>query len=289
LVSLNYPLKNGDVVEILTSKSSKGPSRDWMNQNLGYLRTSHGREKVRQWFKRQERAENIARGKELLEREMARLGTTLPEMQPELLRIFKFEDHEDFYLRVGYGEISTQHVGNKIAALIRETEEVHEEVEAPTQPTFTPNIEVLGSGDLLTRLSRCCSPVPGDEIIGYVTRGAGVAIHRSDCPNVLHEDETERLIDVEWGRRGQMYPVAVHIEAWDRVGLLRDVATLVAEEAVNMVGVHTQEGEDGHITIFMTLETSGVEQLSRMLNKLEVIRGVLSVSRRIGGGGRKKS
>ncbi|MCH8201202.1 MAG: bifunctional (p)ppGpp synthetase/guanosine-3',5'-bis(diphosphate) 3'-pyrophosphohydrolase, partial [Chloroflexi bacterium] len=283
LVSLNSPLKNGDVTEILTSKSSKGPSRDWMNQNLGYLRTSHGREKVRQWFKRQERAENIARGKEMLEREMARLGTSLPEMLKELLSIFKFEDSEDFYLRVGYGEISTQHVGNKIASLIRETEEVHE-VEAPAQPVFTPNIQVLGTGDLLTRLSRCCSPVPGDEIIGYVTRGEGVAVHRRDCPNVLHEDETERLIDVEWGRRGQMYPVAVNIEAWDRVGLLRDVATLVAEEAVNMVGVHTQEGEDGHITIFMTLETSGVEQLSRMLNKLEVIRGVLSVSRRIGGG-----
>jgi len=287
LVSLNSPLKNGDVIEILTSKSSKGPSRDWMNQNLGYLRTSHGREKVRQWFKRQERAENIARGKEMLEREMSRLGTSLPEMQAELLRIFKFEDNEDFYLRVGYGEISTQHVGNKIASLIRETEEVHE-VEAPAQPTFTPNIQVLGTGDLLTRLSRCCNPVPGDEIIGYVTRGEGVSVHRRDCPNVLHEDEKERLIDVEWGRRGQMYPVAVHIEAWDRVGLLRDVATLVAEETVNMVGVHTQEGEDGHITIFMTLETTGVEQLSRMLNKLEVIRGVLSVSRRIGGGSARR-
>ncbi len=124
--------------------------------------------------------------------------------------------------------------------------------------------------------------MPGDQIIGYVTRGEGVSVHRRDCPNVLHEDEPERLIDVEWGRRGQMYPVAVYIEAWDRVGLLRDVATLVAEEAVNMVGVHTEEGDDGHITIFMTLETSGVEQLSRMLNKLEAIRGVLSVSRRIG-------
>ncbi|RLC58796.1 MAG: (p)ppGpp synthetase [Chloroflexi bacterium] len=283
LVSLNNPLKNGDVIEILTSKSSKGPSRDWMNQNLGYLRTSHGREKVRQWFKRQERAENIARGKEMLEREMSRLGTSLPEMQADLLRIFKFEDNEDFYLRVGYGEISTQHVGNKIAALIRETEEVHP-VEAPAERTYTPNIQVLGTGDLLTRLSRCCSPVPGDEIIGYVTRGEGVSVHRRDCPNVLHEEEPERLIDVEWGRRGQMYPVAVHIEAWDRVGLLRDLATLVAEEAVNMVGVHTQEGEDGHITIFMTLETTGVEQLSRMLNRLEAIRGVLSVSRRVGGG-----
>ena len=133
---------------------------------------------------------------------MARLGTSLPEMQAELLRIFKFEDHEDFYLRVGYGEISTQHVGNKIASLIRETEEVHE-VEAPAQPAFTPNIQVLGTGDLLTRLSRCCNPVPGDEIIGYVTRGEGVAVHRRDCPNVLHEDDTERPSDVERGRRGE--------------------------------------------------------------------------------------
>jgi GTP pyrophosphokinase len=288
LVSLNYPLKNGEVVEILTSKSSKGPSRDWMNQNLGYLRTTHAREKVRAWFKRQEREENIARGKEMLEREMARLGTSLPERQAELLRIFKFEDAEDLYLRVGYGEISTQHVANKIASLMRETEEV-QQVAAPKQKTYTTSIQVLGTGDLLTRLSRCCNPVPGDQIIGYVTRGEGVSVHRTDCPNILHEDERERLIDVEWGKRGEMYPVAVQIEAWDRVGLLRDVATLVAEETVNMVGVHTQEGEDGHITIFVTLETTGVEQLSRMLNKLEGIRGVLSVHRRIDGSSARKT
>jgi GTP pyrophosphokinase len=288
LVSLNYPLKNGEVVEILTSKSSKGPSRDWMNQNLGYLRTTHAREKVRAWFKRQERTENIARGKEMLEREMARLGTSLPEMQAELLRIFKFEDAEDLYLRVGYGEISTQHVANKIASLMREEEEV-QQVSAPQQRQYTTGIQVLGTGDLLTRLSRCCNPVPGDQIIGYVTRGEGVSVHRTDCPNVLHEEERERLIDVAWGQRGQMYPVAVQIEAWDRVGLLRDVATMVAEETVNMVGVHTQEADDGHITIFVTLETSGVEQLSRMLNKLEGIRGVLSVGRRIDGSSARKS
>jgi GTP pyrophosphokinase len=219
---------------------------------------------------------------------MARLGTSLPERQAELLRIFKFEDAEDLYLRVGYGEISTQHVANKIASLMRETEEV-QQVAAPKQKTYTTSIQVLGTGDLLTRLSRCCNPVPGDQIIGYVTRGEGVSVHRTDCPNILHEDERERLIDVEWGKRGEMYPVAVQIEAWDRVGLLRDVATLVAEETVNMVGVHTQEGEDGHITIFVTLETTGVEQLSRMLNKLEGIRGVLSVHRRIDGSSARKT
>jgi len=282
LVSLNFVLKNGEVVEILTSKTSKGPSRDWMNPNLGYLRTTHAREKVRAWFKRQERAENIARGKELVEKELARIGTSLSEMQEELLRTFKFDDVDDFFLRVGYGEISTQHIANKIAHVLEETVEPPQ-FEAPSEATYTTSIHVLGTGDLLTRLSKCCNPVPGDKIIGYVTRGEGVSVHRRNCKNILNEDEKERLVDVEWGQRGQMYPVAVHIEAWDRVGLLRDVSTMVAEDKVNMVGVHTQEGNDGHITIHVTLETSGIEQLARILNRLESIRGVLSVSRRLEG------
>jgi GTP pyrophosphokinase len=282
LVSLNFTLKNGEVVEILTSKSSKGPSRDWMNPNLGYLRTTHAREKVRAWFKKQERAENVARGKEMIEKELARMGTSLSEMQADLLRMFKFEDTEELFLRVGYGEISTQHIANKIASLIEETTEI-EEVEAPFKATFTTSIRVLGTGDLLTRIARCCNPVPGDPIIGYVTRGEGVSVHRKNCKNVLHETETERLVDVEWGQRGQLYPVSVQVEAWDRVGLLRDISTLCAEERVNMTGVHTQEGEDGHITIFVTLETGGVEQLTRLLSKLEGIRGVLTVNRRLEG------
>jgi GTP pyrophosphokinase len=280
LVSLNFTLKNGEVVEILTSKSSKGPSRDWMNPNLGYLRTTHAREKVRQWFKKQERAENVARGKEMIEKELARMGTSLSEMQADLLRMFKFDDTEELFLRVGYGEISTQHIANKIASLIEETAELAE-FEAPAKATYTTSIRVLGTGDLLTRIARCCNPVPGDQIIGYVTRGEGVSVHRRNCKNVLHEAETERLVDVEWGQRGQLYPVSVHIEAWDRVGLLRDVSTLCAEERVNMTGVHTQEADDGHITIFVTLETGGIEQLTRLLSKLEGIRGVVSVSRRL--------
>jgi GTP diphosphokinase / guanosine-3',5'-bis(diphosphate) 3'-diphosphatase len=281
LVPLNYQLKNGEVVEILTSKSSKGPSRDWMNPNLGYIRTTNAREKIRQWFKRQERAENIARGKEMVEKELQRLGASLSEMEDQLLKLFKFEDLDDFLLRVGYGEVSTQHIANKLASVLQEEEdEAAVETVAPPARVYSTNISVLGTGDLLTRLARCCNPVPGDDIIGFVTRGEGVSIHRTDCRNIINEDERERLVDVEWGRRGQMYPVDVHIEAWDRVGLLRDISTMVAEERVNMVGVHTQEGDDGQITIFVTLETSGVEQLTRLLNRLEAIRGVLSVSRR---------
>ncbi len=280
LVPLNYHLKNGEVVEILTAKSSKGPSRDWLNANLGYIRTTHAREKIRQWFKRQERAENISRGKEMVEKELHRLGTSLPEMEAQLLKLFKFEELDDFFLRVGYGEISTQQISTKVASIIQEQEPVIETVEEPSRATYTTSIRVLGTGDLLTRLARCCNPVPGDAIIGYVTRGEGVSVHRKDCRNMLNEDEKERIVDVEWGRRGQLYPVAVHIEAWDRVGLLRDITTLVAEERVNMVGVHTQEQDDGHIMIFVTLETSGIQQLTRLLSKMEAIRGVLSVSRK---------
>jgi GTP diphosphokinase / guanosine-3',5'-bis(diphosphate) 3'-diphosphatase len=165
--------------------------------------------------------------------------------------------------------------------LLEAHEQPIETAPAPTQSTYTTGTSVLGTGDLLTRLARCCNPVPGDKITGYVTRGEGVSVHRADCRNVLSDFEKERLVDVEWGRRGQLYPVAVHIDAWDRMGLLRDISTMVAEEKVNMVGVHTQEGTDGHITIFVTLETAGVEQLSRLLTKLEGIRGVVSVSRRV--------
>src|SRR2546422_3044715 len=188
LVSLNYQVKNGEVIEVLTSKSSKGPSRDWMNSNLGFIRTTHAREKIRQWFKRQERAENIARGKEMVEKELHRLGTSVSEMEQQLLKMFKFEDLEDFFLRVGYGEISTQQIGTKIASLLQEQEDTVQTVTAPSKPTYSTTINVLGTGDLLTRMARCCSPVPGADIIGYITRGEGVSVHRRDCSNVLNED-----------------------------------------------------------------------------------------------------
>ncbi|HXG35610.1 MAG TPA: bifunctional (p)ppGpp synthetase/guanosine-3',5'-bis(diphosphate) 3'-pyrophosphohydrolase, partial [Dehalococcoidia bacterium] len=188
LVPLNYELKNGEVVEVLSSKSSRGPSRDWLNANLGYIRTSHAREKVRQWFKRQERAENIARGKEMLEKELHRLGVTLSSVEADLLRIFRYENLDDFCLQVGYGGISTQQVTSKLAPLLQ-TETAAQPSLPPAPRAYSTNIYVLGTGDLLTRLARCCDPVPGDDILGYVTRGEGVTIHRRDCKNILHEDE----------------------------------------------------------------------------------------------------
>ncbi len=138
---------------------------------------------------------------------------------------------------------------------------------------------MLGAGDVLTALARCCNPLPGDEIIGYVTRLRGVTVHRRDCINVVRASEPERLIAVEWGRDQNLYPVSVRLEAWDRVGLLRDISTIVAEEKINMIGVRTQEHNDRTTTVFLTLETTGISQLSRVLSKLEGVRGTVSVAR----------
>lgn len=281
LVSLNTQIENGDIVQIMKSKTLRGPSRDWLNANLGYVKTSHAREKIRQWFKRQERAENIDRGRELLEKELRRLGMSISERQDDLLKLFHSENLDDFLAAIGYGGVNIQQVSLRLASL---TQSETEPVLPPPQgdgrrQTVAPSIQVLGSGDLLTQISRCCGPVPGDDILGYVTRSRGVSIHRRDCTNIVHADEPERLIEVSWGTQEQSYPVAVRIEAYDRVGLLRDISQLVADEKVNMAGVHTQEHGDRTTSVYVTLEIAGIEQLTRLLNKAEMIRGVISASR----------
>jgi GTP pyrophosphokinase len=287
LVALNHQLQNGDVVEILTSKAPRGPSRDWLNPNLGYVMTNHSREKIRAWFKQQERATNVERGRDQLHKELRRLGLSLPDVQEILLEAFKYEELDDFLAALGYGGVSLHQIATRLTPLVREREELaRPAVEAPQTPVYTSNIEVLGTGDLLTQLARCCNPVPGDPVIGYVTRSRGVTVHRRDCHNVLHEDEPERLVEVEWGGGHQLYPVAIRIEAWDRVGLLRDIGSIVAEEKVNMQGVRTQEHSDRTVSVYITLQTTGVDQLTRLLSKLESVRGVFSVDRHIEGGRR---
>jgi len=284
--SLNSTLRNGDVVEIIRSRTSKGPSRDWLNSNLGYVRTAHSKEKIRQWFRKQERAENIERGRELVSKEMRRLGVELSERQDQLLSLFNYPAWEDFLAALGYGGVSTSSIAKKLGALIQDEEAA---AEPPPQLPLkqapatlgSPGLRVLGVGNLLTTMARCCHPVPGDQIVGYVTRTRGVTIHRADCHNVLNEEERERIVEVEWGTVTKLYPVSVRIEAWDRVGLLRDITTVVTEDKVNMVGVRTQENGDGLVSVLATLETTGIEQLSRLLSRIEIIRGVRSVERNI--------
>ncbi|MCK4964649.1 MAG: bifunctional (p)ppGpp synthetase/guanosine-3',5'-bis(diphosphate) 3'-pyrophosphohydrolase, partial [Dehalococcoidia bacterium] len=273
MVSLTYQLQNGDTVEILTAKKGKGPSRDWLNPALGYLNTSHAREKVRQWFRKQERSENIQRGRELLEKELRRLGISVSD--EELADLFKRDSVEDFFAAIGYGDISPHQIATKLT--VAQEKPFHEI--APAQKGVKSAIQVMGVGDLLTHIAPCCNPVPGEKIIGYVTRTKGISVHRSDCTNIANIDEKERLIEVEWGQQDQFYSVPVHIEAFDHVGLLRDISAIVAEEGVNIATANIDNHEDHVTAILLTLQTRSISQLSRLFSKLEGVRGVISVTR----------
>jgi len=274
LVPLDYELKNGDVVAIMATKGEKGPSLDWLNPHLGFVKTSHAKEKIRQWFKRQERTENIERGRQLLEKELRHLGITME--REELAESFNFSNVEDFLAAIGYGGISTHQIAVKLAAQ-EEAPRVIPEV-APRKPVPS-TVHVLGVGNLVTHLAQCCHPVPGDKIIGYITRSRGVTIHRLDCYNVLHEDEKDRLVPVEWGQVDSLYPVNIQVEAWDRVGLMRDITTVVAEEKVNITSLATHNHDDRRTTMDFTLETQGLAQLSRLLKKIESVKGVTRIVR----------
>jgi GTP pyrophosphokinase len=275
LVPLNYQLKNGDVVEVMSAKGEKGPSRDWLRPQLGYIKTSHAREKIRQWFKKRERVENIERGRELLEKDMRRLGVKLGERE-ELAKLFKYDSVDDFLAAIGYGGITTHQIASRLAAQ-QERPSGITGVTPPKPPLSA--VQVLGVGDMVTQLAQCCHPVPGDKIVGYITRGRGVTIHRRDCHNIINEDEKERLIPVGWGQSDGVYPVSIQVEAWDRVGLVRDITTVVAEEKINIAAMNTVQHDDHTVTGYFTLEMKGLAQLSRLLGRIEGIRGVIGVSR----------
>jgi GTP diphosphokinase / guanosine-3',5'-bis(diphosphate) 3'-diphosphatase len=289
LVPLTYQLQNGDVVEIVTSRSSRGPSRDWLNPNAGYARTGNARSKIRQWFKRQEREENVLRGKEMVERELKRLGASVSELLPEMQKWFKAETADDLYASVGFGGISMSQVAGRLALFLHKDDVVAEHPSAPSteRADHDRTIRVLGTGDVLTQMARCCGPVPGDHIVGYVTRARGVTVHRTDCPNVVHSREKERFVDVEWGTSGRMFPVAIKVEAWDRVGLIRDLSTVIADERINIGSLTTDPHDDRTVTVSITFETTGVEQLYRLFARIEGIQGVFGVARETDAGVRE--
>jgi guanosine-3',5'-bis(diphosphate) 3'-pyrophosphohydrolase len=281
LVPLDYRLRNGDIVEIITTKAAHGPSRDWLN----IVRTNQAREKIRQWFKRQQRDENITQGKEILDRELRRLahetlGSLAGEKLVEIASQLHYRELDDFYAAIGYGAVSPASVVSKL--------EVHDDVAialpevAPPAAPSTTGVRVKGVGDLLVRFAKCCSPIPGDPILGYVTRGKGVTIHRATCPSVLSERDIERLIDVEWEAAGQQtYPITVRIEAIDRQGLLNEITNVVAEHKVNIVAASIGVHPDGMATLTATLKVTSLQQLSRVLSRIERVKDVTSVTREV--------
>ena len=275
LVPLDHQLNNGDTVEILTTKVARGPSLDWLNPDFGYVRSASAREKIRQWLRKQTRRVNIQRGRELLRKELRWLNVPIDEAA--VGRMFTYDSPEEFLSALGSGGITETQVFAKLTA---QQEKSPAEIREPL-PLPSPNsgVQVLGVGDLLIQMGLCCNPLPGEEIIGYITRSGGVTVHKRSCPNLRNEDERGRLVKVEWGQTRELYPVRITIEARDRVGLLRDITTQVSEQGVNIASVVTTENTDGTATTSLTLYTTGVAQLGRLFSKLEGVRGVLSAIR----------
>ena len=277
LVSLDTPLQNGDTVEIMTTKSNRGPSPDWLNSNLGYINSASARQKVRQWFHRQARGSNIERGRDKLRKELRRLNLQLEES--EILSLVKFDSMEDFLLSLGSGGLSEGQLAHRLSLAARQEPALPQIKNNLPLSSPSSGISVLGVGDLLIRMAGCCNPIPGDEIAGFVTRVRGVTVHKKDCISLRNEDEPERIVHVSWGEVKELYPVRVCIEAYDRVGLLRDVTVRVSEEKVNIASVVTQEKSDGTVTMELTLHTTGLDQLGKLFAKLEGVRSVTSVTR----------
>ena len=278
LVSLDTALENGDTVEVLNSKSDRGPSLDWLNPNKGYVRSAGARQSVRQWFRRQERSANIQRGKELMRREMRRLNQKVDDKT--ILDLFKVDSMDDLLANLGSGNIADSLLSHRLAQIGLETDEPLTQ-RRNDLPLSSPSsgITVLGVGDLLIRIGRCCNPIPGDPIIGFITRARGVTVHKQDCSSVLHEDEPERLVSVNWGEEQQLYPVRIMMKAYDRVGLLRDLTAVVSNEGVNIASVVTEEWADGTVTMALTCHTTGLDQLNKLFSNLDGVRGCISVTR----------
>jgi len=283
LVALDYQLRSGDQVEILTAKRG-GPSRDWLNPHLGYVKTSRARSKIRQWFKRQNREENIIQGRETLERELKRLGLDETPYD-QITKKFNYDKVDDLMAAIGAGDINAHQIAGRALELAKPEEEFLEIPSVRAMPAAAATgIRVSGVGDLLTHLARCCNPLPGDDIVGYITRGRGVTIHRRDCPNVLRSNDQERLIEVDWGRElMETHPVNVRVQAYDRQGLLRDIAGIVADEAINLSAANiATRKKDNIATMMVTLEIADIDQLSRVLARIERLPNVVEARRQTG-------
>jgi guanosine-3',5'-bis(diphosphate) 3'-pyrophosphohydrolase len=278
LVSLDYQLKTGDKVEILAAKRG-GPSRDWLNPNLGLVKTQRARAKIRRWFKRQAREQNASQGKSMLDKELRRLG--LQELNLErLAREFEYRSIDDLYEAIGLGDLPFSRIINHLTlGESREEPETTLVAAAPKAPSGPDdNVTVLGLKGLLTTIARCCNPAPGDEIIGYITRGRGATIHRRDCPNILRMQDSERLVRVSWGEPKTTYPVPIRIKAYDRNGLMKDVSTLISDEGINMPSVKVDTHHN--LAVFdLMLEVRDIGQLSRVLDRLENLPNVMEAQR----------
>ncbi len=286
IVPLTYSLQTGEQVEIITSKQGS-PSRDWLNPNLGYVTTSRARAKIVHWFKLQDRDQNVAAGKQLLERELARLALVGADFD-KLAEKANLKTADDLFAALGAGDVRLAHAVN-LAQQLLEPERGNEQLELIPRKAqgFKPgkrgDIQIQGVGNLLTQMAGCCQPLPGDPIVGYITLGRGVTIHRQDCPTALQQTarEPERMIQVSWGPVPvQTYPVEIVIKAYDRSGLLRDVTQVLLNEKLNVLAVNTHSNkEDNTASMSITVEIPGLDALGRLLARIGQLPNIIEARR----------
>jgi guanosine-3',5'-bis(diphosphate) 3'-pyrophosphohydrolase len=293
IVPIDYKLQNGDIVEIITSAASGGPSRDW----LKIVKSSQAKNKIRQWFRRDKREENIPKGKDLLDKEIKKLGYTQSQMikndwLEQTYKKFGLHTLDDLYASLGYGGLTLNQVTMRLKEEIRKSQkgDIREEEELEKQLLKTETqkrrksetgIIVKGVENALVRFSKCCNPVPGDDILGYITKGRGVSIHRKDCPNAkdLLEEE-ERLIEVEWDTKGLVsYNADLQVKAHDRQGLLAEITSIINDNKINIVSFYSKTSKDRIANISFILEISDIEQLNKLIKRFRRLDGVLDVYR----------
>jgi GTP pyrophosphokinase len=276
LVPLDYELKTGDQVEILAAKRG-GPSRDWLNANLGLVKTQRARSKIKVWFKKQDHEQNLTSGRNILERELGRLGISEKTNFEKLARGLDFRTTDDLYVALGTGDMSV----SKIVKQLSEDEENVDILEVGTPASETASaeaVDVVGLKGLLTNIGKCCNPTPGDQIVGYITRGRGATVHRQDCPNILRMRERERLVAVSWGSHVRTYSVPVRISAYDRQGLMGDISNLLNNEGINIADVNVKTSQN-LADIKLVIEVRDIEQLSRTLTRIENLPNVMEAQR----------
>ncbi len=258
MVPLDYALQNGEIVEILTSKGPHGPSRDWLN----FVKSASAKERIRKWFKSQ-RLDDLAEPKLL-----------------EIANLSRYPTVDDFLAAIGYGDLSPHSVVMRMALNVETPGSDLRTIPLIPQVQPTPRVLVRGEKGILTTIATCCQPVPGDAIVGYTTRGKGVTVHRADCINAVNAQDSARVVPVDWESDAQhLYPVAIKIEAWDRQGLMRDIATVVAENHVNMSALEVHVYDDKTAVVSATVEIDSLAQLSRLMEKLESVKDVHTVAR----------
>lgn len=278
MISLDYVLKSGQRIDILTTNRG-GPSRDWMNGSLGYTGSARTRSKIRQWFRNQEREQNILQGREVVERELRRLGLTEVYSVSDIAKALKYEDEEQFLAKVGFGDIQSRQISGAVALMEKSLHPDDELRPLLLQtPQKTKGLTITGVSGLHTRMAKCCQPIPPEDIIGFITRGQGVTIHRADCKQVEVTSEPERLIAVEWGDETAVYPIPIVAKAYRRPNIIEEIVAILRGQKINTPKTNTTS-VGSIMTISLLVEVKSLDQLNWLLQKLESLPNVIEAHR----------